>query len=129
MSESCEETAGRPDGLAAVLHAARAYPGRAEQLNMFGRFVGTWDVEWRGTDRDGRPATMTGELCFGWVLGGHAVQVHLAVDRAVGQRGRRSAAERRFAGRGKGQHGTQAEDVAGGSHLAAFDLLRGHVTG
>jgi hypothetical protein len=74
MSDSDSEIAGRPDELAAVLHAAGAYPGLAEEMKMFGRFIGAWDVEWRGTDRDGHPATMTGELHFGWVLGGRAVQ-------------------------------------------------------
>ena len=62
-------------------------------------------------------------------LGGHAVQVHLAVDGAVGQRGSRSAAERRFAGGGEGENGAQAEDVAGGTDLPAFDLFGGHVSG
>ncbi len=62
-------------------------------------------------------------------LGGYAVQVHLAVDRAVGQRGSRSAAERRFARGREGENGAQAEDVAGGTDLPAFDLLGGHVAG
>ena len=68
---------GRPapfDDLAAALHAAGPDPGYAEQLNLFGRFVGAWDIDWHGTGQDGRPATMTGELHFGWVLGGRAVQ-------------------------------------------------------
>ena len=41
---------------------------------LFGRFVGSWDLEWTGTGADGRPAMMTGELHFGWVLSGRAVQ-------------------------------------------------------
>jgi hypothetical protein len=74
MGTSPGEMAGRPGDLAAALHAAGPYPGQAEQMNLFGRFIGAWDVEWHGTDRDGHPAIMTGELCFGWVLGGRAVQ-------------------------------------------------------
>ena len=74
MGTSPGEMAGRPGDLAAALHAAGPYPGQAEQMNLFGRFIGAWDVEWHGTDRDGHPATMNGELCFGWVLGGRAVQ-------------------------------------------------------
>ena len=62
------------DDLAAALNAAGPDPAYAEQLRLFGRFVGAWDIEWRGTDRNGQPATMTGELHFGWVLGGRAVQ-------------------------------------------------------
>ena len=65
---------GWPDDLAAVLHSTGPHPGQAEQLSLFGRFIGAWDVDWHGTDRQGRPATMAGELHFGWVLGGRAVQ-------------------------------------------------------
>src|SRR5215831_5164895 len=62
------------DDLAAVLHATGPDPGRAEHLNLFGRFVGAWDIDWHGSDDHGQPATMAGELHFGWVLGGRAVQ-------------------------------------------------------
>jgi hypothetical protein len=72
------DPAGHPpvplDDLAAVLHAAGPHPGPAEHLNLFGRFVGAWDIDWHGTGQDGNLATMTGELHFGWVLGGRAVQ-------------------------------------------------------
>jgi hypothetical protein len=37
----------------------------------FGRFVGSWDLVWHGLS-DGAQAV--GELHFGWVLGGRAVQ-------------------------------------------------------
>jgi hypothetical protein len=62
------------DDLAVFLHTTGPAPGLEEQLSLFGRFIGTWDVEWQGTNLNGEPATMVGELCFGWVLGGHAVQ-------------------------------------------------------
>jgi hypothetical protein len=41
---------------------------------LFGRFVGSWEIEWRGVDADGTERRMQGELHFGWVLGGRAVQ-------------------------------------------------------
>jgi hypothetical protein len=41
---------------------------------LFGRFVGSWDVAWTGADEEGDLATARGELHFGWVLGGRAVQ-------------------------------------------------------
>ena len=41
---------------------------------LFWRFVGPWELEWTGTDPAGQPATMHGELHFGWVLGGRAAQ-------------------------------------------------------
>jgi len=62
------------DDLAAALLAAGPDPGQAADLDLFGRFVGAWDVEWHGTDSDGQPGTMTGELHFGWVMDGRAVQ-------------------------------------------------------
>jgi len=40
-------------------------------MRTFGRFIGSWDLEWRGVP-DG--PTAVGELHFGWVLGGRAVQ-------------------------------------------------------
>jgi hypothetical protein len=42
----------------------------ADKLMLFGRFVGSWDLEWRGSGS----AHARGELHFGWVLGGRAVQ-------------------------------------------------------
>lgn len=62
------------DGLVEALHATGPAPGREQELMLFGRFVGSWDVAWAGTDESGRPASSRGELHFGWVLGGRAVQ-------------------------------------------------------
>ena len=42
----------------------------ADKLVLFGRFVGSWELEWRGSGS----ARARGELHFGWVLGGRAVQ-------------------------------------------------------
>ena len=42
----------------------------ADKLMLFGRFIGSWDLEWRGSGS----AHARGELHFGWVLGGRAVQ-------------------------------------------------------
>jgi hypothetical protein len=61
-------------GLPQALHAAGPDRENADRLQMFGRFVGSWQLEWSGTGPDGRPARMTGELHFGWVLGGRAIQ-------------------------------------------------------
>ena len=62
------------DGLVGALHVAGPAGEHAEKLMTFGRFVGSWDLEWTGTDPNGTRATMNGELHFGWVLGGRAVQ-------------------------------------------------------
>lgn len=57
-----------------ALHVAAPAGDHAEKLELFGRFVGSWQLQWTGTDPDGLPLEMTGELHFGWVLGGRAVQ-------------------------------------------------------
>jgi hypothetical protein len=39
-------------------------------MMLFGQFIGTWSIEWIGPDAQ----RANGELCFGWVLDGRAVQ-------------------------------------------------------
>jgi hypothetical protein len=58
--------------LASALHAGPEHP--TAELMTFGQFVGSWDLRWYGNDDAGRPAEASGELHFGWVLGGRAVQ-------------------------------------------------------
>ena len=58
------------DPLGRALHAAGPFEPQAGRLDLFGRFVGAWDLEWRGTDRDGRERVVRGDLHFGWILGG-----------------------------------------------------------
>lgn len=71
MTTDTHQPAG---GLVDALHAQGPAPENAPELMLFGRFVGTWDVAWTGIDEKGLPATARGELHFGWVLGGRAVQ-------------------------------------------------------
>jgi hypothetical protein len=61
-------------GLITALHATGPAGEHAGKLMLFGRFVGSWHLNWTGRDTGGQPAAMTGELHFGWVLGGRAVQ-------------------------------------------------------
>jgi hypothetical protein len=49
-------------------------PDLADQLDLFGRLVGAWDLEWHGRDLAGAPIVVSGELHVGWILGGAAVQ-------------------------------------------------------
>ena len=46
---------------------------RAEALQIFGQFVGSWDFTWRDVGGD-KPIGGTGHWHFGWVLQGRAVQ-------------------------------------------------------
>lgn len=63
-----------PGQLPAVLHSASAAAGLAAELDLFGRFVGSWDIEWLGHDPAGDAISVPGRLVMGWVLGGRAVQ-------------------------------------------------------
>jgi uncharacterized protein YciI len=58
------------DPLAEALHVPGPSGPHAERLMLFGRFVGSWTLEWSAPGAE--PAA--GELHFGWVLGGRAVQ-------------------------------------------------------
>jgi hypothetical protein len=68
------DATSRGTGLIEALHVNGPAAEHADKLMLFGRFVGSWCLEWTGPDTGGQPATMTGELHFGWVLGGRAVQ-------------------------------------------------------
>lgn len=57
-------------GLIDALHVDGPAADHAEELRLFGRFVGSWTIEWSGGNSD----RAVGELHFGWVLGGRAVQ-------------------------------------------------------
>jgi hypothetical protein len=65
---------GPGNGLIEALHVTGPVGEHVDELMLFGQFVGSWALQWSGTDAEGRPAAMTGELHFGWVLGGRAVQ-------------------------------------------------------
>ena len=70
-------------GLVRALHVTGPAGEHAGKLMLFGRFVGSWHLEWTGIDPAGQPGTMTGELHFGWVLGGRAVRdIWLAIAAA-----------------------------------------------
>jgi hypothetical protein len=59
---------------AAVLHADGPDPERADALKLYGRFVGSWDAEITAHGTDGTSHHATGEIHFGWVLKGRAIQ-------------------------------------------------------
>lgn len=49
-------------------------PEHSSQLQLYGQFVGSWELDWRGTGPDGKLLTARGEWHFGWVLDGRAIQ-------------------------------------------------------
>jgi len=69
------DRSGLGNGLIEALHVDRPDLIHADKLMLFGRFVGSWRLSWTGTGTEpGLPAATIGELHFGWVLGGRAVQ-------------------------------------------------------
>ncbi len=67
--------AGGEDGaLASALFAPWTGQDMGHEGDLFGRFVGAWDLEWHGDGNDGRPVVVRGDLSVGWVLGGRAIQ-------------------------------------------------------
>jgi hypothetical protein len=58
-----------------ALRADAAHPDHADRLMLFGRLVGSWDIEGRFFDADGNVTReSTGEWHFGWVLEGRVIQ-------------------------------------------------------
>ena len=58
-----------------LLDADGPDPERAGGLMLFGRFVGSWDIEATYWDHDGNVTDeLRGEWHFGWVLQGRAIQ-------------------------------------------------------
>lgn len=57
------------------LGAGAPFPGLEEKLALFGQFVGDWDIlEDRYLQPDGTWAVSRGELHWGWILDGKALQ-------------------------------------------------------
>lgn len=57
-----------------TLQAVGPHPSLVDQANVFGRFVGTWDVDYGEISEDGKITHYPGELVVGWVMDGHALQ-------------------------------------------------------
>lgn len=62
------------ENLICALHDPAPDPELAEQLQLFGQFVGSWELDCTEYAQDGSSETRRGEWHFGWVLGGRAVQ-------------------------------------------------------
>jgi hypothetical protein len=62
------------DRAAEALFAEAPFPGLEDGLMLFGQFVGTWAIDWRGQDGEGNWRRAEGEWHFAWVLEGRAVQ-------------------------------------------------------
>jgi len=57
-----------------TLHSRGPAADRAEQMMLYGRFVGDWEMAATVYAEDGGTHTGQGEIHFGWALDGRAVQ-------------------------------------------------------
>jgi hypothetical protein len=79
---ACAHSAVTPGATAAdprrdmvtALAAPAPHPSLGRQADLFGRFVGTWDADYSFIAEDGSVRHKRGEVLFGWVLDGHALQ-------------------------------------------------------
>jgi len=71
----------------AVLHASAPDSDRAEALQLYGRFVGSWDSEITTHGPDGTCHRTDGEIHFGWVLQGRAIQDVWMIPRLAERQG------------------------------------------
>lgn len=69
---------------ARLLHASGPHPEHEAALRLYGRFVGDWNSEITAHAPDGTRHTAVGEIHFGWVLEGRAVQDVWIIPRPAG---------------------------------------------
>ena len=67
-------------GLAVELDATGPHASLADQAEVVGRLVGTWDVEYTHFAKDGTTTRRTGAFVVGWVMDGRAIQILWIVD-------------------------------------------------
>jgi hypothetical protein len=67
-------SSARKEAMISVLAAGEPHPSLGEEARTFDRFVGTWDGEFTSYRKGGTVYHRKGELHFGWVLDGRAVQ-------------------------------------------------------
>jgi len=73
-------------GMIEALAADGPYAPLADKLSLFGRLVGSWDIEGRYLDPDGNVTKESkGEWHFGWVLEGRAIQDVIISPRRTGR--------------------------------------------
>ncbi len=60
--------------LISVLHAEKPAADRAEKLQLYGRFIGDWETKIIAHAPVGARHEGSGEIHFGWILEGRAIQ-------------------------------------------------------
>ena len=57
-----------------ALGSANPHPSLGEEARTFDRLVGVWDADFSFPHDDGTVSHKKGEILFGWVMDGHAIQ-------------------------------------------------------
>ncbi len=57
-----------------ALKATGPHASLGDQAKVFGRLIGTWDVEYTDFKKDGNTTHRSGEFIVGWVMDGRAIQ-------------------------------------------------------
>jgi hypothetical protein len=60
--------------MVSVLAASAPHPSLGKQADLFGRFVGAWDADYSFIAENGSVRHKRGEVLFGWIMDGHAVE-------------------------------------------------------
>jgi hypothetical protein len=63
-----------PEAMSNVLASSGPHPSLGDEVKTFDRFVGAWDAEFTSYRDGGKVYHRKGELHFGWVLDGRAIQ-------------------------------------------------------
>jgi hypothetical protein len=71
---ACAMHARTAGDMVSVLAASAPHRSLGHQADLFGRFVGTWDADYSFIAANGTVRYRHGEVLFGWVLDGHALQ-------------------------------------------------------
>ena len=58
----------------AVLPAPRPHPSLGDRAQLFDHLVGTWDADYAFYAADGTISRRSGEVLFGWIIDGRALQ-------------------------------------------------------
>ena len=67
-------TASGSPSFVAALNSDRAAADRAQKMGLYGWLIGRWEMDAVIHDDDGRKHTGRGQIHFGWVLEGRAIQ-------------------------------------------------------
>jgi hypothetical protein len=74
VAANSHETPDPRQAMVTALSALSPDPSLGDQARVFDRFVGTWDCDYTFLLADGSTKRSVGELEFGWILDGQAVQ-------------------------------------------------------